>query len=62
MRLLVLNANPSEFVTRRVADAVAAMASPGTEIVPVTGSFGARVIGTALAEVEDRVHWARFGL
>jgi serine protease SohB len=24
--------------------------------------FGARVIGTALAEVEDRVHWARFGL
>ncbi len=46
MRLLVLNANTSEFVTRRVADAVAAMASPGTGIVPVTGSFGARVIGT----------------
>jgi allantoin racemase len=46
MRLLVLNANTSEFVTRRVADAVAALASPGTEIVPVTGRFGARVIGT----------------
>ena len=46
MRLLVLNANTSEFVTRRVADAVRAMASPGTEIVEATGSFGGRVIGT----------------
>lgn len=46
MRLLVVNANTSEFVTRRVADAIAAMATPGTEIVPVTGRFGARVIGS----------------
>jgi allantoin racemase len=46
MRLLVLNANTSAFVTQRVADAVAALAMPGTEIVPVTGTFGGRVIGT----------------
>lgn len=46
MRLLVLNANTSEFVTQRVAAAIQAMAMPGTEIVPVTGSFGARVIGS----------------
>jgi allantoin racemase len=46
MRLLVLNANTSDFVTQRVADAVRAMASPGTEIVPVTGRFGARVIAS----------------
>lgn len=46
MRLLVLNANTSEFVTRRVADAVAALAAPGTQIVPATGRFGGRVIGT----------------
>ena len=46
MRLLVLNANTSEFVTRRVADAVRAMASPGTEVVEATGGFGGRVIGT----------------
>ncbi|MFM8681736.1 MAG: hypothetical protein ACKOGH_19395, partial [Alphaproteobacteria bacterium] len=46
MRLLVLNANTSEFVTRRVADAVRAMAGPGTEVVEATGRFGGRVIGT----------------
>ena len=44
MRLLVLNANTSAFVTQRVADAVASLAMPGTEIVPVTGTFGGRVI------------------
>lgn len=46
MRLLVLNANTSDFVTQRVADAVRKLASPGTEVVPVTGRFGARVIGS----------------
>ncbi|MBL8699116.1 MAG: hydantoin racemase [Alphaproteobacteria bacterium] len=46
MRLLVLNANTSDFVTQRVADAVRRIATPGTEIVPVTGRFGARVIGS----------------
>ena len=34
MRLLVLNANTSGFVTRRVADAVRAMASP------ISGAMG----------------------
>lgn len=46
MRLLIVNANTSAFVTQRVADAVGALAAPGTEIVAVTGTFGGRVIGT----------------
>lgn len=46
MRLLVINANTSTNITERVAKAARAAASPGTEIVPVTGTFGARVIST----------------
>jgi allantoin racemase len=46
MRLLVVNANTSDFVTAKVAAAARTAAAPGTEIVPVTGRFGARVIGT----------------
>ena len=46
MRILVLNSNTSELVTEKVAAAARAAASPGTEIVTVTGTFGARVIGT----------------
>jgi allantoin racemase len=46
MRLLLLNPNISEFVTARVASQARVSATPGTEIVPVTGAFGARVIGT----------------
>ncbi len=46
MRLLLANSNTSDFVTSRVAAAARAAASPGTEIVAVTGRFGARVIGT----------------
>lgn len=46
MRILVLNSNTSEVVTEKVAAAARAAASPGTEIVAVTGTFGARVIGT----------------
>lgn len=46
MRLLVVNANTSEIVTEKVAAQARASASPGTEIVAVTGRFGARVIGT----------------
>jgi allantoin racemase len=46
MRLLVLNANTSEIVTEKVAAQARASAAPGTEIVAVTGTFGARVIGT----------------
>lgn len=46
MRILLLNANTSAFVTDRVARSAAAITAPGTEIVPVTSDFGARVIGT----------------
>lgn len=46
MRLLLINANTSASITERVAGAARAAASPGTEIVPVTGTFGARVIST----------------
>lgn len=46
MRILVLNANTSDIVTEKVAAAARAAASPGTEIVAVTGTFGGRVIGT----------------
>jgi allantoin racemase len=46
MRILVLNANTSDIVTEKVAAVARAAASPGTEIVAVTGTFGGRVIGT----------------
>ena len=46
MRILVVNANTSQVVTDKVAAQARASASPGTEVVAVTGTFGARVIGT----------------
>lgn len=46
MRLLLLNPNTSAFVTARVAEQARHVASPGTHIVPVTASFGPRVIST----------------
>ena len=46
MRILLVNSNTSDVVTEKVAAAARATASSGTEIVPVTGTFGARVIGT----------------
>lgn len=46
MRLLVLNANTSEFVTQKVAAQARLAAAASTEIVPATCSFGARVITT----------------
>jgi allantoin racemase len=46
MRLLILNPNTSEFVTGRVAQQARQYASPGTDILAITGAFGARVIGT----------------
>jgi allantoin racemase len=46
VRILVLNSNTSEVVTEKIAAAARAAAGPGTEIVAVTGTFGARVIGT----------------
>lgn len=46
MRLLVLNANTSDFVTARVAEHARRCARPGTEIVAAQARFGARVIAT----------------
>jgi allantoin racemase len=46
MKLLIANSNTSDFVTGRVAAGARAAARPGTEIVPATGRFGARVIAT----------------
>lgn len=46
MKILLVNSNTSDIVTEKVALAARAAASAGTEIVAVTGSFGARVIGT----------------
>ena len=46
MRLLVVNANTSAVVTEKVTAAARESAAPGTEIVAVSGTFGARVIGT----------------
>lgn len=46
MRLLVVNANTSDVVTEKVTLEARAAAAPGTDIVSVTGTFGARVIGT----------------
>ena len=46
MRLLLLNANTSEFVTNKVAAQARVSACAGTEIVAATAGFGARVIGT----------------
>jgi allantoin racemase len=46
MRLLLVNANTSPIVTEKVAAQARASASPGVDVVAVTGTFGARVIGT----------------
>lgn len=46
MRILVVNSNTSAVVTGKVTAEARAAAGPGTEIVAVTGTFGARVIGT----------------
>ena len=46
MRLLILNANTTPFVTERAADEARRVASAGTDIVPTTGEFGAQIIGT----------------
>ena len=46
MRILVVNANTSDIVTEKVLAQARASASPGTDVVAVSGTFGARVIGT----------------
>ena len=46
MRLLLANPNTTQAVTDTIAATARAAASAGTEIVPATARFGARVIGT----------------
>jgi allantoin racemase len=46
VKLLVVNANTNQFVTDRVAAEARAAAAPDTEILAVTGTFGARIVGT----------------
>jgi allantoin racemase len=46
MRILVLNANTTQFVTDTAAAEARRIASPGTEIMPVTADFGAAIVGT----------------
>ena len=46
MRLLLLNANTTAFVTQRAAEEARRVAASGTDILPVTGEFGAAIIGT----------------
>jgi allantoin racemase len=63
MRILVLNANTTEFVTEAAVAEGRRVASPGTEIVPVTADFGAAIIATraehAIAEYAAVVLAAR---
>ena len=46
MRILVLNANTTDFVTQTAAAEARRVASPGTEIVPATADFGAAIVAT----------------
>ncbi len=46
MRILVLNANTTDFVTQIAANEARRVAAPGTEIVPVTADFGAAIVAT----------------
>lgn len=46
MRLLVANPNTTPAVTELCARAARAAASPGTEILPLTGRFGASIINS----------------
>src|SRR5882757_9693462 len=46
MRIFVLNANTTPFVTETAAAEARRVASPGTEIVPATADFGAAIVVT----------------
>jgi allantoin racemase len=46
MRILLVNPNTTEAVTELCAAEARGVASPGTEIVPLTGEFGARIISS----------------
>src|SRR5436305_13074772 len=46
MRILVLNANTTHFVTETAAAEGRRVASPGTEILTATADFGAAIVAT----------------
>ena len=46
MKILLVNANTTAAVTERIAAEARRVAAPGTEVLPVTGTFGAPIIGT----------------
>ena len=46
MRILLVNPNTTAAVTESCAREARAAAAPGTEIVPLTGEFGARIISS----------------
>ena len=46
MRILLINANTDEAITERLLFEARRVASPETELIGVTGRFGARYIAT----------------
>jgi allantoin racemase len=65
VKILLINANTTAAVTGRIAAEARRVAGPGTEILPVTGTFGAPIIGTraemAVAEHSALDLFARHG-
>ena len=65
MKILLINANTTPAVTERIAAEARRVATPGTEVLPVTGTFGAPIIGTraemAVAEHSALDLFARHG-
>lgn len=49
MRLMLINPNTTEAITTKVAAEARRIGGPGVELVPVTGSFGARYISSRAA-------------
>jgi allantoin racemase len=46
MKILLVNPNLTAAITAMMAEVARNAASPGTEIIPITGEFGAQVIGS----------------
>ena len=49
MKILLVNGNTNDAVTGKMARTAEAAASPGTTVVPVTATFGARIISSRCA-------------
>jgi allantoin racemase len=57
MKILLVNANTTAAVTDRIAAEARRVASPGTEVLAVTGTFGASIVGSR-AEIAIAEHAA----